>query len=665
MKTSILYSLIALSLSAFAAGCTIIDDGGDDRTSLESVTAQLGSAERRSITRAADTADPTLTIVAERADAGHVMKITVGALTEKYEFAGGLFVPVSEPACFPGREPVEIGFWFGDEGGGIDAQDGTADGLLSADELSATMRSAPAESIDNVILTHVNSLIDLRFGNGVDAAQVADVTIGGVAAYKAPDGYLAIIDPASDGFDVRLTYKGISGYAAVIDRESVQGSDGFVPNCRYTLNMSIDESDRILYVRVMSLAPWADYAKVDVTNIASVTLIELNSPYYSSTDFRILFTDGTTADYKTDADGRCIFEVGGRDSLTIHSIQRFSNGQPDGGRVYIGRKLGGTIKLDFDDAGNLKFRPPIINTSIPIGTYAEFALLNNDTIGRGRLFRQDADIDLLGFAVEDKQNWEPIGSFSNFFEGLFDGDNYKIENLLVDKDGADYVGLFGWSLYLFNIHVASGIVKGRFNVGGVSGMGNTIISCSNSAEIYGKVWVGGVCGESYSEVSGCYNTGNVTGNNTAGGVCGKMRYDNISDCYNLGKIQGLYYCGGVCGEIEEGEIIGCYSAAEITGNPSGGICGRSIKSVITCCFWGAGKSGTGPIVAVGDGDAGTSYEFSATNWPGLLPCPGYWNQDEDGNFDPDGLWESLGSWGGADSTSTYPTLKLENRIIYN
>lgn len=42
------------------------------------------------------------------------------------------------------------------------------------------------------------------------------------------------------------------------------------------------------------------------------------------------------------------------------------------------------------------------------------------------------------------EGWLPVGDEDNSFKGSFDGDNYLISNLTIDREDLDVVGLFGY-----------------------------------------------------------------------------------------------------------------------------------------------------------------------------------------------------------------------------
>ena len=88
------------------------------------------------------------------------------------------------------------------------------------------------------------------------------------------------------------------------------------------------------------------------------------------------------------------------------------------------------------------------------------------------------DIDCSGFG-----NFEPIGtSWSNPFNGTFDGKGYKITNLYINRSSTDCVGLFGRTgsgSKITNVGLEEVNVNGSNEVGGLAGYneGETIENC--------------------------------------------------------------------------------------------------------------------------------------------------------------------------------------------
>ncbi len=80
-------------------------------------------------------------------------------------------------------------------------------------------------------------------------------------------------------------------------------------------------------------------------------------------------------------------------------------------------------------------------------------------------YKQMNDIDLTQWIQEDnpKQGWNPIGTSTTMFKGTFDGNNYSIKGLYINRPNQHSVGLFGCAdggsiknVTLINPHIIGG-----------------------------------------------------------------------------------------------------------------------------------------------------------------------------------------------------------------
>lgn len=108
-------------------------------------------------------------------------------------------------------------------------------------------------------------------------------------------------------------------------------------------------------------------------------------------------------------------------------------------------------------------------------------------------------------------NWTPIGTSSNPFEGIFDGDSHIIYNLTIDTD-VRYCGLFGYvsggaikNLGLENVKVTS-TANDVAGLTGFAGYGSTIERCYVTGVVTGYAAVSGIAGSTYGNVSTVRNT---------------------------------------------------------------------------------------------------------------------------------------------------------------
>lgn len=158
---------------------------------------------------------------------------------------------------------------------------------------------------------------------------------------------------------------------------------------------------------------------------------------------------------------------------------------------------------------------------------------------------QNTDIDV-------KEGFVSIGSEGegNSFTGKFDGLDYNIFNLNIDRDTGN-VGLFGVvgdNAVIRNVTLVGGSIKGQNNVGALAGsvQGSAQISnIMNSASVTGSSDVGGIIGlAGKSDFKNLVNTGTVAGTaedaaNNAGGLIGSLTGGTLfGTSYNLGGVTG-------------------------------------------------------------------------------------------------------------------------------
>ncbi len=209
------------------------------------------------------------------------------------------------------------------------------------------------------------------------------------------------------------------------------------------------------------------------------------------------------------------------------------------------------------------------------------------------------------------------------FYGNFDGIDYNIFGLTIDRSDEANVGLFGVAhdANINNVTLVGGSITGGSVVGSVVGaaLGNThITNVTNGASVTGNTDVGGIVGYSGDDIdntengnisgitadahfSNLINTGavhsngeNDTKNDTnsdkisnAGGLIGYMYTGTLDgNSYNLGDVSGDgYNVGGLVGHsvnstIGDGTNL-VYNRMDVTGDYNvGGIVGNMTKSTV-------------------------------------------------------------------------------------
>jgi alpha-tubulin suppressor-like RCC1 family protein len=241
--------------------------------------------------------------------------------------------------------------------------------------------------------------------------------------------------------------------------------------------------------------------------------------------------------------------------------------------------------------------------------------------------------------------WEPLGDSTVKFKGSFDGNNYTIRGLYINRPSQDNIGLFGYTekANINNIILEDVDIRGASSVGGLVGylFGHddigSITNSSASGNIIGGEYVGGLVGYNDSgSITNSSASGNITGEGYVGGLVGYNGNGTISASYSTGNattldysagglvggsdgiINNSYATGNVAGEMYVGGLIaenyGIINNSYATGNVSGtsNLGGLVVynESEVTNSFWDIEASGQ----AVSDGGEGkTTVEMKNIN----------------------------------------------------
>lgn len=167
-----------------------------------------------------------------------------------------------------------------------------------------------------------------------------------------------------------------------------------------------------------------------------------------------------------------------------------------------------------------------------------------------------------------KEGFASIGNTDKAFTGKFDGLDYNIFNLNIDRNTEGNVGLFGVvgnGAVIRNVTLVGGSIKGQNNVGALAGQvqdGVQISNIMNSASVTGSSDVGGIIGSAgKSDFKNLVNTGTVAGTaedaaNNAGGLIGSLTGGTLSGTsYNLGGVTGKgFNVGGLVGTASDATL---------------------------------------------------------------------------------------------------------------
>ena len=215
------------------------------------------------------------------------------------------------------------------------------------------------------------------------------------------------------------------------------------------------------------------------------------------------------------------------------------------------------------------------------------------------------DIDLTSIA-----NWQPIGaSDSAPFQATFDGNDFRVSNMVIDTSTGERIGLFGSvgvsseTLTIRNLHVSGSIVyrgTAAAQIGGLIGRFNAssnsmLDGCSSAVAIIGgsstNQFIGGLIGNTSAAVENSWATGAVHS-------CGGNTVDSNScapdgcTCAGGGSIGGLVGSGN-------GPITNSYATGAVRGNGVGfnqgvgGFAGVTNSSIADTYATGAVVGGDG------------------------------------------------------------------------
>ena len=211
---------------------------------------------------------------------------------------------------------------------------------------------------------------------------------------------------------------------------------------------------------------------------------------------------------------------------------------------------------------------------------------------------QTANID-----ATDTQNWNngegfsPIGTCESHngpleerFTGKYNGQNYAIDGLHINRPNMNSQGLFGFidSATIQNIEVSNVNIIGFWYTGGLVGFsyeGSTISNCTISGIISGYRNVGGLVGNNtVSIIQNCTSNTEVSCiEDCVGGLVGANIIASILNCSSIGNVNGNEDVGGLVGQSDDLAIIrNCFSTCNVNGNDNvGGIAGINSDALLT------------------------------------------------------------------------------------
>ena len=232
-----------------------------------------------------------------------------------------------------------------------------------------------------------------------------------------------------------------------------------------------------------------------------------------------------------------------------------------------------------------------------------------------KYFRQIADLNMNGVSFTPIGNGGSAGELGTAFSGVYDGQEFKIQNLTVNTNlmnAALFQDVSGTvkNVALENVSITSTCAPYNYaNAAGIAGYGGncTISNCSVSGTISVTdnspySYAGGIIGTSYGTVQDCYSTASLSNVNSGGGIGGIAGYT----ASNTGAVSRCYFAGSLSGAATtKGAIVGNYFQCSLSAN----------FFLSTSASWALGstQANTGATSA-SDADMKKGSTFTAAGW---------------------------------------------------
>jgi len=243
---------------------------------------------------------------------------------------------------------------------------------------------------------------------------------------------------------------------------------------------------------------------------------------------------------------------------------------------------------------------------------------------KGYELLQNLDFDTNGDGVlnnsdtywNNRSGWVAIGSSSQPFQAVFDGNGFIISNLMIQRRYSDYQALWAYTSYstIKNLELSGPLmyVEGDDSVAGIVGSASfsSILNTSVNGQIRGSRQVGGLVGDALQlDMTNSRFTGNtITADSDVGGLMGRAVNSNIINSYADVDITSQSSSGGLLGEGTNVVITGSYALGRITAryDNHGGLIGDGGGNAISNSFSSVEVTGRSNIAGLNGGSASTN-----------------------------------------------------------
>ena len=306
----------------------------------------------------------------------------------------------------------------------------------------------------------------------------------------------------------------------------------------------------------------------------------------------------------------------------VYSTGQTAMGTPVANRDRDGDSIADNVDVDGDGLIEIRTATELDNVRyVPDGS--GYQVGTNGTkntkgcpAGGCRGYKLVANIDLASYGADydNGAGWQPIGSILPSFTAIFDGNNFTIGNLTINRPSEFDVGLFSGTMApaeFRNVQLTQVNVTGNIFVGGLVGYGRDVIITNSSVTgtVKGTVYIGGLIGNGQgATITTSYAVANVSGGSYVGGLVGdglgpRDGGATIIASYAVVNVNGEDYVGGLLGDGGFATITSSYAVANVSGEDRvGGLVGHGRSVNIAASYAAANVSGDDYVGGlVGDG----------------------------------------------------------------
>lgn len=221
---------------------------------------------------------------------------------------------------------------------------------------------------------------------------------------------------------------------------------------------------------------------------------------------------------------------------------KISNGHP----VLNWEKVSAPNETCYASGDGSSVNPYLITTPAEFD-YLRYQVNVEQKDTSGRYYALGSDLDMSAFdsdRLSENGNWEPIGTTSTAFKGIFDGRGHQLEHLTLLKSTTACVGVFGYinQATIQSLALTTVYVEGNYNVG-------TLVGCAQQSQlthnsVTGRIQSGSISGGvggqlSNTSVSNHYSNVEITAQNgSVGGIAGLTTGGTFSQNLVVGTIDG-------------------------------------------------------------------------------------------------------------------------------